>query len=101
MTTKLVSRQSTTIGDYNTSNVEINIPAHDTDIDLTLPNGDRIVLQFRLESNTLDVLLPQNLEVHNWLGSDMTPAPKVARNKFQHIRRCDQLCVQLPPKALG
>ena len=94
----LVNREATVRKNhYTTSDVSIDIPDHDTDIHLKLPNGESITLQFRPEGNTVDICLPKNMQVHNWQGSDMKPAPKQRGNKLEHIRNADQLCVQLPP----
>jgi hypothetical protein len=84
---------------YNYSEAELEMPAHDTDVALIMPNGHRIIVQFRVESPSIDICLPENLPVSNWEGLDMKPAPK-AFSGADHIRKVDQLCIGLPLKFL-
>lgn len=96
--TELVTHESTNMIDqYAISDVAIAIPANDTDIDLQLPDGSSILIQFRPESNTVDVCLPQNMRVINWIGNQMKPAPKIG---LGHVRNCGQLCIALPDNCL-
>ena len=65
------------------------------DIVITLPNKDKITLQYRNYEEgkaSLDVLLPEPTVVNNWIGSDMSPAKKVYSS---HVRLADQLCILL------
>ena len=83
---------------YTISDFAIPIPTNDSDIALHLPDGSEIVIQFRTESNSVDICLPQNMQVINWIGQEMKPAPKIG---LGHVRNCGQLCIELPPNCLN
>jgi hypothetical protein len=72
----------------------IKLPKEDADIDVVFPNGKTIVLQWRVEGPSLDILLPETLSVHNWRGSEMKPAKRV-RAGMEEVRQADQLCIPL------
>ena len=76
--------------DHNT----IQLPENDADIELKFPNGKTMTLQWRVESPSIDVLLPETLPVSNWIGTDMKPAPKFG--KHAEVRNADQLMLPLP-----
>lgn len=78
----------------------VKVKSHDFDLSLLLPNGDAITLQFRPESDTMDVLLPWDTVVYNWKGSDMRPAPQLDSSRPHARRGVDQLCVNLKGRAL-
>lgn len=46
-----------------------------------------------MEGPTIDVCLPIVVNVHNWVGDDMEPAP--AMNNHAHIRLANQLCLDI------
>lgn len=86
---------------YKFSEGTVQLPAHDTDINVKLPSGKLIQLQFRVESPSIDVCLPYECGVTNWIGEDMTPAPPAGVGKKQaHMRLCNQLVIDLNPKDL-
>ena len=80
---------------YKFTKKEIKIKPHDTDLEITLPNEDTVLIQFRPEGGTMDINFTKPTTVHNWMV-DMKPAPM---EKFKpphaHIRRAIQLCVDL------
>lgn len=62
------------------------------DIELILPNGEKIVIQYRAyeeDGCTIDICLESNANVINWSDDDMTPAlpdpqiPEVMQNVKQ------------------
>lgn len=80
--------------------VKIELPQHDADLVLVLPNHEKIELQFRAEYPSLDVCLPSEMVVTGWLGEGMLPAPiyaKLNKGGRPHIRLATQLCVSLSP----
>ena len=109
---ELVKRAKTKrTGCYKYSVVEINVPPHDTDVELILRNGKVVSLQWRVETPSLDVCLPEEEHlVTCWRGNDMEPAPafKWARHskaeqkhfKDGHVRRCGQLVIDFSPNYL-
>ena len=82
----VVKDETTTAG----GEVIINLPAHDTDITLRLPNGKLIAIQFRVEQPSIDFILPENCAVNCWKGDDMEPAGAMRRKPGQgsqaHVR---------------
>ena len=76
----------------------IELGRKETDIDIVLPNGQVIKLQYRLESPSIDVCLPTECRVTNWKGDDMEPAgPSQGGHKY-HVRDAKQLVIDFPPK---
>jgi len=67
----------------------------DRDIDIVLPDGQTITLQYRTEEPSLDVVFMQRQVVNCWANdtAPMSPAPGV-RGK-PHIRLADQLVIPL------
>ena len=90
--------------------ITVNIPAHDADIELILPNGKKAVLQWRVEDVSLDICLPEDkMLVTCWEGNDMDPAkpylPDTTPEEKQffqdgHVRLCGQLVVDFGPEYL-
>lgn len=81
----------------------------DTDLNLKLPNGQIIQLQFRIgECESLDICLGADLTVTNWIGVDTAPAPMVCQggddfrgdDDQEHVRLAQQLCVDFPEGTL-
>ncbi len=74
----------------------------ETDVDLVLPNGQVISLQYRLEAPSIDVCLPEDLAVTNWTGDDMEPAPEAGPLSagFAHVRLAKQLVIDLNPESV-
>jgi len=77
-------------------NHRIELGHKETDIDLILPRGQLVQLQYRLESPSIDVCLPTECGVVNWQGDDMEPADVV--DKQGHIRNAKQLVIDLNPE---
>lgn len=98
MKKKLVESDSTMrLNGYAFSDVKVQLPKNDTDIVVSLPNGDCITLQFRIEGS-LDILLPENMAVHNWQGTNMKPAR--GRRGQASTRYADQLMIPLTEKQI-
>jgi len=88
--TTVTSRQS-----YRFGTVEVTLPHHECDVNLRLPHGEVIALQYRLESPSIDVVMPDNVAVTNWEGDDMQPAKSIKR---AHIRKAKQIVLDLFPE---
>lgn len=71
----------------------IELGHEDTDIDLVLPNGQVIKLQYRLENPSIDICLPTECGVTNWKGNDMEPAKMIQH--CPHYRYAKQLVIDL------
>jgi hypothetical protein len=94
------------------SEIEVKLVNHDTDVTLVLPNGKRVILQWRMEAVSLDICLPEpEMIVTCWEGDDMKSAkpympPNMADpalNYFSdgHVRKCGQLVIHFGPKYLN
>lgn len=68
------------------------------DINITLPSGEVIVLQYRNEGDfpSLDVCFSRKRVVYN-MANDLLPAPAVNGN--EDIRDCIQLVIMLDPNS--
>jgi hypothetical protein len=112
---KVIERGSNKSRSLKYEAMKIQLDNFDNDVDLVLPNGEVISLQFRCEAPTLDIVLPEDLAVTNWEGDDMSPAlpfhPKNDTgavinaddfnfNEDGHIRVAKQLCIGLNPEYL-
>ena len=87
---------TSTNDNYAISEVAINVPDHDTDVILNFPNGEKVTLQWRVESESLDVCLPRNKHaVTCWEGSQMKPAKADKKFDEGHVRKCGQLVIDL------
>jgi len=73
----------------------IQLGPGEMNVDLILPRGQLIQLQYRLESPSIDVCLPTECGVTNWEGDDMKPAKVVG--KLKHVRNAKQLVIDLNP----
>lgn len=82
---------------YKYTEHTVDIPTHDCDVNLKLPNGKVISIQFRPSNadtnynGSLDFILPYNEDVTCWQGDDMDPAPGKG-----HERYAKQLMMELP-----
>jgi hypothetical protein len=80
--------------------LEVNVPKHDCDVDLVMPTGERITIQFRPSNGdigyegSLDIILPEDMEVTCWEGDDMQAAKGVRGQA--HTRIAKQLVLELP-----
>lgn len=73
-----------------------NIHMVDTDITLCFPSGKKVTLQWRVETGSMDVCLPdEEVNVITWKGFDMEPS--VAHKDYSdgHVRHCGQLVLEL------
>jgi len=77
-------------------NHTIELGHKETDIDLKLPGGQVIQLQYRLEAPSIDVCLPNECDVTNWQGDDMEPARQSLDGS--HVRQAKQLVIDLDPE---
>ena len=82
--------------------VVVNLPwDHECDIKLVFPNGISAVLQYRLESPSIDFCFVKEMRITNWQGDDMKPAKHVVGpHGGQHIRMARQLCIEFDPEWL-
>jgi len=80
---------------YKFDEREVQLEANDTDVNIKLPNGQVISIQFRIESPSIDVILPFAGYVTNWID-DMNPA----REGTDNTLIADQIVISLPPNVL-
>ena len=81
---------------YIHHDVDVSVTARDTDVTVRLPNGDQFVLQFRVDGPSLDICLPENMEVINLQGDGTRPAESVeGKSGGSHVRKAKQLCIPL------
>ena len=73
----------------------IQLGHEETDVDVVLPNGEIIQLQYRLETPSIDVCLPTECTVTNWEGDDMEAAPTC--HDTSHVHYAKQLVIDLDP----
>ncbi len=79
----------------------IDLPAtSDVDVNLRLPNGRIMVVQYRIEGGSIDICLPENTPVVNWQGDDMEPAIGLDGFPEGNVRMAKQLMIELDPKYL-
>ena len=77
----------------------IEVPSHDHDIILVMPNGKEVTLQLRPSNadvdynGSFDLILPENQAVTCWQGDDMVAAPA---GEYEHIRVGKQFVMELP-----
>lgn len=77
---------------------KIHLSDNEIDIVLVFPNGKEMAIQFRLEGPTIDICLPAAVDVDNWIGDDMQPAPQIRNHA--HVRLASQLCLGIDPSWL-
>ena len=77
----------------------IQLDAQDTSIDIVLPNRQKIVVQFRTESNSVYVCLPEDLIVYTWQGDNREPSEQAHKGQ-DHVRFTKQLGIILPEAVL-
>ena len=75
----------------------IELGHEETDVDIVLPNGQIIQLQYRLDSPSIDVWLPEATQVTNWIGDDMEPAPLFGTGARPHVHQAQQLVIDINP----
>lgn len=89
---------------YKHSEVVVDLPKHDTDVTLRLPNGQLMEVQFRVEQPSVDFVLPEDCAVTNWQGDDMEPAKalrgKPGQGSMAHVRLAKQLAIPLDPAVI-
>jgi hypothetical protein len=83
---------------YTFTTATLQLPRHECDVDLVLPNGQVISLQYRLEGPSLDVVLPEDTYVTNWQGDDMDPAFPAKEFPDGHVRIAKQLVIDIDPE---
>ncbi len=80
---------------------QIDLPNHDCDVTIRFPGGKELVVQVRPSNGdidyngSLDIILPDNTVVTNWVGEDMEAAP-VGNGCREHERFARQLVMELP-----
>lgn len=79
---------------YRWCDAEIDMPLnHDVDVRFKMPDGNYVLLQFRVDGNSVDVFFPEPVEVALFKDEEFHPAPKIRK---QHFRMAKQLVVCLP-----
>lgn len=79
--------------------VTLQLPDHDFDVRLRLPNGEEVEVQWRIENPSMDIILDENRTVVNYKGDELEPAPKV-KNCPAYVRHAKQLTIGFSPDAL-
>lgn len=99
---KLVTQEMTQRSEsgYTSTAMTVEVPDHDTDIMVKLPNGLYMELQWRPEGQSVDVCMDEHTTVMNW-ADDMKPAPAVKGTKDCY--RAVQLVIDMgiPKKKKG
>ena len=82
---QLEENKTVTKDHYTYSEATLSIPNHDTDLKLVLPNGRTLLLQYRVETTSMDICLAKGhfIDVLNW-GEDMKSAPTDKDNPEMH-----------------
>jgi hypothetical protein len=81
--------------------IDVKMPEYDCDVMLNFPSGKRVMIQSRPSNadvnynGSLDVCLPDNQVVTNWIGDSMEAAPKWSRGGA-HERLAKQLVMEIP-----
>ena len=88
---------------YDFQEIDIDAPEHDCDINIKFPSGKIVTVQARPSNadegynGSLDIILPKNQCVTNWMGDDMSSAPPFSKQKNSaHERLAKQLVMELP-----
>jgi hypothetical protein len=89
--------------------IVVELPAHDCDVVVVFPGGEKIVLQARpsnadtkrdrsIYNGSLDFILPRDTHVTAWIGDEMKPSPQASPDcpNRQHERIAKQIVVELP-----
>jgi len=71
----------------------LRLPASDYDLTICLASGEKLVLQYRIETETIDVCLPAKTPTIVWKDCDMTPA----RIDKHGNTLAEQICLQFTP----
>lgn len=74
----------------------IQLADYDADLNIVFPGGQRAVLQWRVETPTLDLCFDRPVEVFNE-AEDMAPAP-ANQSRPEHHLGVVQLVIPLPPE---
>jgi hypothetical protein len=78
--------------EYVCTDLAVELPKHDADLDVIFPSGKKITLQWRTEGPSLDILLHEPESVYNWTGGEMKPA---AHHKDGSCTEVSQLMLAL------
>lgn len=79
---------------YRWCDAEIDMPLnHDVDVRFKMPDGNFVLLQFRVDGNSVDIFFKQALEVALFKDEHFRPAPKIRK---AHFRRARQMVVCFP-----
>jgi hypothetical protein len=85
----------------NCAELKVNVSDGDADVVLVFPDGQEMVIQLRPSNadtdynGTMDIILPRNQSVVNWIGENMEEAPAMNPDK-PHIREARHLYTELP-----
>lgn len=84
---------------FTTTRVEL--PLHDADVEIVFPGGKVLLIQVRPSNadtnynGSLDIILPTDQTVANWIGDNMQAAPQATGGR-SHERVAKQLVTELP-----
>lgn len=90
---KIVGQSHTSQDRYQHSDLKIQVPNNDSDIEIQLPNGRSMTLQWRIESECVDVCLDEHRLVHNWSDDMKSAEPQSRHPSRSHIRKAIQLVI--------
>lgn len=79
---------------YRWCDTVIDLPKnHDVDVRFNMSDGNFVLLQFRVDGNSVDIFFKQALEVALFKDEEFHPAPKIRK---QHMRMARQMVVCFP-----
>lgn len=82
--------------------LSIELSRNSADIDLVLPNGQKIVIQYRpdVRSSSIDICFETNVyTVSNYTGEDLEPARNAPGENGRLAHVCEQvgqICIEIP-----
>lgn len=79
---------------YKHKNIDIKIPKYDSDVNIELPDGNVVVLQFRSSNadidtrGSFDIILPQTQSIIAYRSQSL--------DKPSYVKRVQQITTELP-----
>ncbi len=85
------------MGDRKFGTVTVELPqTYEANVILVFPSGQQITLQYRLESPSIDICMPEPLPIENWCDENLTPA--IPDRTHLHLTTIQQACIDIPPE---